>query len=102
MAVKGRTGHGRHMLRLLIGAVSLLGVARPAFATPDPGPLYLAACAACHGPDGRGLAPDDPRLATFDPPPPDLSDPAFSSAEPARDWEQVIRHGGSSLGLSAQ
>lgn len=64
--------------------------------------LYAAACVVCHGPAGKGLAADDPRLPTFDPPPADLSDPEFSSAEPARDWSLVIKHGGPSLGLSAQ
>ncbi len=64
--------------------------------------LYRQSCAACHGADGSGLAPDSPRLAAFDPPPADLTEPLFNSREPAADWFMVIKHGGAAMGLSSQ
>ena len=42
--------------------------------------VYRAACAACHGPDGRGA----PQLTVgFDVPLPDFTDCSFNSREPA-------------------
>jgi hypothetical protein len=91
----------RHLgLPLLLGLALALpaGAADEAF---DPADFYRLNCAPCHGTDGR-LSPDDPRYATFDPPPADLTDPLFNSREPAADWELVVSHGGARLGLSNQ
>ena len=50
-----------------------------------------AACAACHGLDGRGA----PQLTVgFDVPLPDFTDCSFSSREPAADWFAISHDGG--------
>jgi len=53
--------------------------------------LYKAACAACHGADGRGTTPT---LLGFDTPTPDFTDCAFSTVEPDADWMAVSHDGG--------
>ena len=61
---------------------------------PDPrsGPdLYLAACAACHGADGRGLPQ---AVVGFETPLPDFSDCSFATPEPDADWIAVVHQGG--------
>ena len=70
--------------------------------TWDTATLYQRACAACHGADGSGIAPDHPNYQNFDSPPADLTDPLFNSREPAADWFLVIKYGGKKLGLSEQ
>ena len=55
------------------------------------GDLYRAACAACHGLDGRGAAPS---LLGFDTPLPDFTDCSFSSVESDADWLAVTHDGG--------
>jgi mono/diheme cytochrome c family protein len=59
---------------------------------PDEGQrLYRAACAACHGPDGRG----QPRATVgFDTPLPDFTDCSFSTPEPDADWMAIVHEGG--------
>jgi hypothetical protein len=53
--------------------------------------VYRAACAACHGPDGRGM----PQLSVgFDVPLPDFTDCSFKSREPAADWFAISHAGG--------
>ena len=52
---------------------------------------YRAACATCHGPDGKG----SPRaIVGFEAPLPDFSDCAFASGEPDADWFAVVHEGG--------
>ncbi len=66
----------------------------PALAMSQPGPdaeLYGAACAACHGNDGRGRPVEEVAFAT---PLPDLTDCSFASREPDPDWYAVIHAGG--------
>jgi hypothetical protein len=53
--------------------------------------VYRAACAACHGSDGRG-APQ-PSVG-FDVPLPDFTDCSFASREPAADWFAIAHDGG--------
>lgn len=53
--------------------------------------LYRAACAACHGTDGRGVAPD---IVGFDTPVPDFTDCSFATPEPDLDWMAVMHDGG--------
>ncbi len=55
------------------------------------GQLYQAACAACHGTDGKG----QPRsIVGFDTPLPDFTDCAFTTPEADLDWTSVIHRGG--------
>ena len=53
--------------------------------------LYNAACAACHGVDGKGR-PES--TVGFDIPLPDLTDCNFASREPNGDWYYVAAQGG--------
>ena len=53
--------------------------------------LFLAACAACHGPDGRGMPQS---MVGFDLPLPDFTDSSFISREPQEDWVAVAQLGG--------
>jgi len=53
--------------------------------------IYRAACAACHGADGRGA---DRSRVGFDTPLPDFSDCDFATREPAADWQAVVHGGG--------
>lgn len=53
--------------------------------------LYRAACATCHGPDGKG----SPRsVVSFETPLPDFTDCAFATGEPDPDWFAVVHEGG--------
>ena len=59
--------------------------------------IYRAACATCHGPDGKG----SPRSTVgFDTPLPDFTDCAFATAEADVDWMAVVHEGGRIRGLS--
>jgi hypothetical protein len=59
--------------------------------------LYLAACAACHGADGRGA----PRSQVgFDVPLPDFTDCSFATREPDGDWGTIAAHGGPARAFS--
>lgn len=53
--------------------------------------LYQSACAACHGPDGRGQAQN---TVGFDTPIPDFTDCSFATPEPDADWMAVMHDGG--------
>ena len=57
----------------------------------DGGQLFRAACAACHGPDGRG----QPRATVgFDTPLPDFTDCSFATPEADADWMAIVHQGG--------
>jgi mono/diheme cytochrome c family protein len=59
--------------------------------------IYGAACATCHGPDGKGA----PRsIVGFDTALPDFTDCAFATAEADVDWMAVVHEGGRIRGLS--
>jgi mono/diheme cytochrome c family protein len=53
--------------------------------------VYRAACATCHGLDGRGSGRP---VVGFDTPLPDFTDCSFASREPAGDWFVVAHEGG--------
>jgi mono/diheme cytochrome c family protein len=53
--------------------------------------LYAAACAGCHGADGRGL---DRTLVGFEEPLPDFTDCNFAAREPDADWIAIVHEGG--------
>jgi len=59
--------------------------------------LYLAACAACHGADGRG-SPQS--RVGFDLPLPDFTDCNFASREPDADWVAIAHEGGPVRGFA--
>jgi hypothetical protein len=73
--------------------------AGPQDSAPAPGParqtpteaLYLAACAACHGADGAGVAQS---TIGFDTPVPDFTDCSFATREPDADWFAIGHQGG--------
>jgi mono/diheme cytochrome c family protein len=59
--------------------------------------VYRAACASCHGADGRG-APQG--MVGFDVPLPDFTDCSFATREPDADWVAVAHEGGPTRGFS--
>jgi mono/diheme cytochrome c family protein len=59
--------------------------------------LYGAACASCHGTDGRGL---DRALVAFEEPLPDFTDCDFAAREPDSDWIAISHDGGPARGFS--
>lgn len=59
--------------------------------------LYEAACASCHGVDGRGL---DRSLLGFEEPVPDFTDCDFAAREPSSDWVAIAHDGGPTRGFS--
>ena len=75
-----------------VGAQPAAGEREPIGREPDGRELYVAACAGCHGGDGRG-APAT-QLGYADPPLPDFTDCTFASREAAQDWAAVVHEGG--------
>jgi mono/diheme cytochrome c family protein len=59
--------------------------------------IFMAACATCHGSDGRGVSQS---LLGFDQPLPDFTDCEFASREPEGDWVIIAFHGGPIRGFS--
>jgi mono/diheme cytochrome c family protein len=59
--------------------------------------IFLATCAGCHGPDGRGQPQTTVGFAV---PMPDFTDCGATSAEMEVDWAAVIRDGGPVRGFS--
>jgi mono/diheme cytochrome c family protein len=53
--------------------------------------VYQAACAACHGADGRG---NPQSVVGFSTPLPDFTDCLFATVEAAEGWEAVVHEGG--------
>src|SRR5688572_7996666 len=82
-------------MRLFWGiAFVLVGVSSTAFgqiAELQGRELYQAACATCHGSDGKGSSR---AVVGFDTALPDFTDCRFSSPEPDADWAAVITDGG--------
>jgi mono/diheme cytochrome c family protein len=59
--------------------------------------IYLAACANCHGADGRGQSQS---RVGFDTPLPDFTDCNFATREPDPDWVAIAHQGGPTRGFS--
>jgi hypothetical protein len=59
--------------------------------------IYDAACATCHGRDGRGIAAE---AADYPLPRPDFTDCSFATREPDVDWLAVSHDGGPARGFS--
>jgi hypothetical protein len=75
----------------LAWAPGLLAQSADARAQRTGAELYDAACAACHGADGRG---QPVTTVGFDIPLPDFTDCSFASREPAEDWLAIAHDGG--------
>ena len=58
--------------------------------------LYGSACAACHGPDGRGKTQSEVGFAI---PLPDFTDCDFAVREPDSDWSAIVHGGGRARGF---
>ena len=59
--------------------------------------IFIAACAACHGSDGRGVSYDRSGLPLR---PIDLTDCMVTNREPDNDWHAVIAEGGPARGFN--
>lgn len=77
---------------LMMGSTAASGAAQPdGLETDASRDLYQRACAACHGPDGRGAPTSQ---VGFDVPLPDFTDCRFATREPDGDWLAVTHDGG--------
>jgi hypothetical protein len=97
--------HSRTLAVVILLVAALLSMAVEAAAADRLGPialqsshqtrsgaeLYAAACANCHGADGRG---SPHALVDFPEPLPDFRDCAFATREPDTDWLAVAHDGG--------
>jgi len=87
------------MVAIVAALCTTVGFAQtlPRDAPRDGRAIYRDACAACHGLDGKGTAPDQVgnRMSV-----PDFTDCRFTSAERTKDWSAVIRGGGPARGFS--
>jgi len=77
-------------------AAALPATARAAEPPRSGAELYLAACAHCHGRDGRGATAERLRLPV---PLPDFTDCRFAAREPDEDWAAVVHEGGPARGF---
>ncbi len=59
--------------------------------------VYLSACAACHGADGKGQSQGQVGFST---PLPDFTDCNFATREPDADWVAVAHQGGPTRGFA--
>ena len=78
-----------------LGPLAVIAAEEPALESGRD--IYRAACASCHGSDGRG-APAS--LTTLDTAPPDFTDCDFANREPDGDWVGIAYEGGPSRGFS--
>jgi hypothetical protein len=76
---------------LLLGCAVSARAQPSSFETMSGAELYQAACAACHGADGRG---NPPSVVGFDTPLPDFTDCSFATPEPDADWFAIAHEGG--------
>ena len=84
-------------MALVAAVLTLLMLSTPVHAQPvdrsalDGRQLYQAACAACHGADGRG---ESVAIRGFDIDPPDFTDCSLTTPEADLDWLSVVHQGG--------
>ena len=93
-----------------VAGVLAAATSAPALAGPRPQPpepvashergraLYVEACAACHGPGGRGTPLSS---VAFAEPLPDFTECGFATREPDTDWMAVAHDGGPARAFSA-
>ena len=79
------------MDRRRVIAACLLALPALAAGQADGVRLYVEACAACHGGDGRGRSPSQ---LGFETPVPDFTDCDFANREPDADWYAIVHQGG--------
>ena len=79
---------------IIVAALGIQTAARSV--APDGAKLYAAACATCHGPDGRGAPPARTGL---DLPLPDFTACDFQTRVPDADWLAVVHDGGPARGF---
>src|SRR5690349_15140270 len=72
-----------------------LGAAASAQA-PEPRAVFTAACAACHGDDGRGRSSSE---LGFETPLPDFTNCDFAAREMNADWHTIVHRGGQIRGF---
>jgi hypothetical protein len=77
-------------------ALAALALGAASAQTPEPRAVYTAACAACHGDDGRGRAATE---VGFEIPLPDFTDCDFAVREPDSDWYAIAHRGGPARGF---
>ncbi len=87
----GRALPGAGIFMLLALTLSAAAQEDDAAAPRSGRELFLAACVACHGPDGRGMPQS---IVGFDLPLPDFTDSGFASREPLEEWVAVSQIGG--------
>ena len=79
-------------IAIAIAIPALVVLSRTALAQhPEPPTTYTAACAACHGDDGRGR---DASVLGFARALPDFTDCDFAVREPDADWYAIAHRGG--------
>jgi mono/diheme cytochrome c family protein len=88
---------GALLLLLSAGAPTLSAQLPDDFDALSGRELYDAACANCHGSDGRGL---DRAQVGFEEPLPDFTDCEFAPREPDSDWIAVTHDGGPARAFS--
>jgi mono/diheme cytochrome c family protein len=76
---------------LILAAAAFSLAAGSAAQTIDGAQTYRAACAACHGADGRGRSSAE---LGFDDALPDFTDCDFGAREPNADWSAIVHRGG--------
>jgi mono/diheme cytochrome c family protein len=79
------------IFRLVLGAAACLVAGVTVAQTRDGVTVFAAACAACHGSDGRGRSETE---VGFELPLPDFSDCDFAVREPDSDWGAIVHRGG--------
>jgi len=73
-------------------ALAALDLGAAAFGqTPEPRAVFTAACAACHGDDGRGRSSSE---LGFETPLPNFTDCDFAARETNADWHTIVHRGG--------
>jgi mono/diheme cytochrome c family protein len=82
---------------LALALTASLGAAAAYAQTAEPRAVYTAACAACHGDDGRGRSSSE---LGFDIPLPDFTDCDFAARETNPDWHAIVHNGGPIRGFN--
>jgi len=106
MVVSGDSMPPRDIPLSVVLAIACVGASRidahaqaPDRSNMSGGALYDAACAACHGRDGKGQSKS---VVGFDTPLPDFTDCSFTTPEADLDWSAVVHLGGRARALDSR